>query len=56
MNVQIDFSQSPLIDHSVLENLHLFIEDYQRQGGQMELIGMQDHKPLSNHPLAARKK
>lgn len=56
MNVQIDFSQSPLIDHSVLENLQLFIEDYQRQGGQMELIGMQDHKPLSNHPLAARKK
>lgn len=56
MNITIDFSNTKLVDHSVMENIHHFEHDYKANGGHVELIGLEDHKPLSNHNLAARKK
>lgn len=53
--VQIDFSDAPYVDHTVMENLTRFKEDYEQAGGQMELIGFGYHLSLSDHPLAARK-
>jgi len=56
MHLKIDLSKTRLVDHSVMENLHHFEHDYINAGGQVEIVGLEDHKPLSNHKLAARKK
>lgn len=56
MHLKIDLSKTHLVDHSVMENLHHFEHDYIHAGGHVEIIGLDDHKPLSNHKLAARKK
>jgi MFS superfamily sulfate permease-like transporter len=55
-NVTIDLENTKLVDHSVMENLHLFEHDYQATGGTVKIIGLDEHKPLSKHHLAGRKK
>jgi MFS superfamily sulfate permease-like transporter len=55
MHVDIDLSRTKLVDHSVMENLHHFEHDYVANGGTVSIIGLHNHKPLSNHELAARK-
>lgn len=52
----IDFTNANLVDHTVMENLHQYQHDYQSNGGIFEFEGLQEHKPFSNHKLAARKK
>lgn len=54
-HVRIDFTDLALIDHSVMENLHHFKDDYTNAGGEVRLIGLDDMKAFSDHPLAARK-
>ncbi len=54
--VTIDLKNTNLIDHSVMENLHHFEHDYTESGGQVSIIGYEEHKPVSAHALAARKK
>lgn len=56
MNVIIDLSKTKLVDHSVMENLHHFEHDYIATGGTVRLIGLDEHRALSNHELSARKK
>lgn len=56
MHITVDLSRTAMVDHSVLENLHHFEHDYVAAGGHFEIIGLHDHKPLSNHKHAARKK
>lgn len=56
MHVTIDLSKTRLVDHSVMENLHHFEHDYIAAGGTVILTGLDEHKPLSNHKLAVRKK
>jgi MFS superfamily sulfate permease-like transporter len=55
MNVIIDLSNTKLVDHSVMENLRHFKHDYISQGGALNIIGLDNHKTLSNHDLSARK-
>ncbi|HMQ46478.1 MAG TPA: SulP family inorganic anion transporter [Saprospiraceae bacterium] len=54
--VNITLDQTKLIDHSVLENLHHFEEEYALTGGHIHLVGLENMNPLSKHPLAARKR
>lgn len=54
-NVTIDLSKTKLVDHSVMEGLHHFEHDYTANGGTVHIIGLDNHKPLSSHNLAARK-
>jgi MFS superfamily sulfate permease-like transporter len=54
-NITIDFSNTKLIDHTVMENLHHYKHDYEKNGGTFELSGLENHIPLSDHPLASRK-
>ena len=54
-NIQVDFSDSPYVDHTVMENVTRFKNDYESTGGHMELLGFENHQSLSDHPLAARK-
>lgn len=53
--VVLDFTESKMIDHTFMEMLHHFEENYQHQGGTVMTTGFERFKPFSNHPLAARK-
>lgn len=54
-NVKVDFSEAPYVDHTVMENITRFKNDYEQAGGKMELVGFESYQTLSDHPLAARK-
>ena len=54
-NVTIDLKNTKLVDHSVMENLHHFQHEYEENGGNVRIIGLENHKPVSEHQLAARK-
>jgi MFS superfamily sulfate permease-like transporter len=51
-----DLSETETIDHTVMEFIHDFCEDYERQGGHAEIRGLDQHVSTSNHPLAPRKR
>jgi MFS superfamily sulfate permease-like transporter len=55
-NVIIDLSGTQLVDHSVMEKLHEMEQDFDQAGLRFEVVGLEGHQQLSNHPLAARKK
>lgn len=55
-HIIIDFEQTRLVDHSVMENLHNFENAYVRGGGTFVITGLDGHTPLSKHSLASRKK
>jgi hypothetical protein len=53
--VIFNFSEAHIIDHTLLEHLHHFEEDYHNGGGHVTMQGMGKHKAHSGHPLATRK-
>jgi MFS superfamily sulfate permease-like transporter len=55
-NLIFDLSETETIDHTVMEFIHDFCEDYGRQGGHAEILGLDQHVPASKHPLAPRKR
>ncbi len=56
LKVTIDLKRVKFIDHSVMENLSHYKHDYESiEGGLVEIIGLEKHKSLSDHQLAARK-
>ncbi len=54
--ITIDFTNATLVDHTVMEHIHEMAEKYNRDGGHFSIIGLNEHKPLSEHPHATRKK
>ena len=54
-NIIMDFSGARLVDHSVMQYMQELAADYARQGRSFTVVGLERHRPLSNHPLAARK-
>ncbi|MGD9539490.1 MAG: SulP family inorganic anion transporter, partial [Methylocystis sp.] len=54
--VIFDLSESWCVDHTVMENLHHFCEDYESSGGHAEIRGLDQHVATSKHPLAPRKR
>jgi len=54
-HVTIDLSQTHLVDHSVMEQLHELQETFERQDLTLRVIGLESHHQLSSHPMAARK-
>lgn len=54
-NVTLNFSETVIVDHSFMEQLHHFEEDYQHTGGKVSIQGFEYFQNFSNHPLAARK-
>lgn len=55
-NITIDLGKTKLVDHSVMENLEHFKHDYESyDNSTVKIIGLENHKPLSNHPLSSRK-
>lgn len=55
-NVIVDLSETKLVDHSVMEKLHELQGDFDNAGVTLELRGLEGHKQLSGHELAARKR
>ncbi|MFA9220580.1 MAG: SulP family inorganic anion transporter [Sediminibacterium sp.] len=55
-HITIYFDNSRVIDHSAMEQLHLFKSNYEREGGEVIIEGLNDHKTFSKHHLAGRKK
>ena len=54
--LQLDLEGTRLVDHTVIEKLHHMAEDWQRQGRSLDLLGLDEHEPLANHQLSARRK
>ncbi|MBS2009837.1 MAG: SulP family inorganic anion transporter [Cyanobacteria bacterium SZAS TMP-1] len=55
-NIRIDLSGTRLIDHTVMERLYEYSEDYGKGGGgQCSISGIESHQVASKHPFAARK-
>lgn len=55
-DVTIDLSEAAFIDHSVMEKLRDLAREFEMAGGKFLVVGLDDHKSLSKHPLASRKK
>jgi MFS superfamily sulfate permease-like transporter len=56
-NITIDLKKTKLVDHSVMENLERFKHDYESHDhSTVRIIGLDNHQPLSKHPLSSRKK
>ncbi len=54
--VIFDLSETSTVDHTVMENLHHFCEDYKNKGGHAEIHGLDQLVSTSKHPLAPRKR
>ena len=54
-HVILDFSEVTFVDHTVVERLHDFEDEYGRTGGSVERRGEGHLKPDTQHPHAAMK-
>jgi MFS superfamily sulfate permease-like transporter len=52
--LSIDLTSAPLVDHTTMAYLTDFARDYQRHGGRCLIAGLENHRPVSQHPLATR--
>jgi MFS superfamily sulfate permease-like transporter len=53
--IQFNLSEAQFIDHTVMEYISQFKQEYELNGGLCEILGLEAHEPLSKHPLAARR-
>ena len=54
--IYFDLTEAELIDHTVMEFIHHYAEEYNHNGGKCEIVGLTHHEPYSDHHLAARRK
>jgi MFS superfamily sulfate permease-like transporter len=54
--VLVDLGDTHLVDHTVMEKLHHLADEWERDGRRLEVVGLDAHEPLSDHPLAARRR
>ncbi len=55
-DVMLDLSGTKLVDHTAMEKLEELRREYEHAGRKLLLMGLESHRPLSDHPHAARKK
>ena len=55
-SVTVDLHHAHYVDHTVMENLHNCERDFKLAGGAFHVINLDEHKPMSDHPLSARRK
>jgi MFS superfamily sulfate permease-like transporter len=54
-NVELDLSQTRLVDHTVMSRLQELQKDLGSPNDRLTISGLAHHRPLSNHVAAARK-
>ena len=54
--VVVDMSGTRLVDHTVMANLAELKKEFGEEDRELSVTGLDEHKPLSEHPEAARKK
>lgn len=54
--VVVDLSETRLVDHTVMEKLHELQREFALRESSLVIAGLDEHKSLSDHPHAARKK
>ena len=54
--VSLSFAKAQLVDHTFMEFLEHLKEEFAHAGGELTVAGIDDLKPFSAHPLAARKR
>jgi anti-anti-sigma regulatory factor len=50
----LDFGDTQLVDHTVLEKLHHLVGEWARMGKQLSIVGLDGHKTASAHEAASR--
>jgi MFS superfamily sulfate permease-like transporter len=55
-NVIVDLSDTKLVDSSVMEKLHEVKRGFEQEGLSLKIVGLDLHRPFSNHEFAARKR
>lgn len=53
--VVFDLTDTYLIDHTVMDFIDRFRDDYIERGGRCEIHGLEEHEAYAEHPLAARR-
>jgi MFS superfamily sulfate permease-like transporter len=54
-NVVLDLSQARLVDHSAMEKLDELGHDFEQAGVRLEVVGLDNHYPFSDHPHSGRR-
>lgn len=55
-NVILDLAGTRLVDHSVMEKLHEMELDFAQAQLTLDVVGLDSHRQLAEHPLATRKR
>jgi MFS superfamily sulfate permease-like transporter len=55
-NITVDLSETNVVDHSVMDNLHEMEEMFRQRSLNLKVIGLDSHKGLSDHPLSTRRR
>ena len=53
--INFHFEEAKLVDHTFMEQLHHFEEEYHHAGGHVNITGLDKFKKFSTHPLSTRK-
>lgn len=53
-NIIVDLSDTSLVDHSTLEKLNELKKDFEAKGLTLEVVGLEHHVNLSQHPEGTR--
>jgi hypothetical protein len=48
----VDLAATRLVDHTVLEKLHALEAEWARAGRRLRIVGLEEHRRASKHPLA----
>jgi MFS superfamily sulfate permease-like transporter len=52
--VVLDLSATSLVDHTVMDKLHEMEKEFKEAGSELVIVGLDQHRRLSDHPAAAR--